>query len=162
MLKTEVRGLSLRAKKRHWGVLSKGRWLQEAKFHTIILNAAWWMSGHRGGGGWGRAATCLQDNAMLCYAKSLQSCPTLFNPIDGSPPGSGVLGILQARILEWVAICFSSAWKEKSESEVAHSCPTLSDPIHGLKPTRLLRPWDFPGKSTGVGCHCLLQDNGFH
>ena len=45
--------------------------------------------------------------------------------------------------------------KVKSESEVAQSCPTLSDP--GLQPTRLLCPWDFPGKSTGVGCHFLLQ-----
>ena len=40
-------------------------------------------------------------------AKSLQSCPTLCNPIDGSPPGSSVPGILQARTLEWVAISFS-------------------------------------------------------
>ena len=46
-------------------------------------------------------------------AKSLQSCPTLFNPIDGSPPGSAVPGILQARTLEWVAISFSNAWKWK-------------------------------------------------
>ena len=44
-------------------------------------------------------------------AKSLQSCPTLCDPIDGSPPGSPVPGILQARTLEWVAISFSSAWK---------------------------------------------------
>jgi len=42
-------------------------------------------------------------------AKSLQSCPTLCNPIDGSPPGSAVPGILQARTLEWVAISFSNA-----------------------------------------------------
>ena len=46
-------------------------------------------------------------------AKSLQSCPTLCNPIDGSPPGSAVPGILQARTLEWVAISFSNAWKWK-------------------------------------------------
>ena len=46
-------------------------------------------------------------------AKSLQSCPTLCNPIDGSPPGSPVPGILQARTLEWVAISFSSTWKRK-------------------------------------------------
>ena len=46
-------------------------------------------------------------------AKSLQSCPTLCNPIDGSPPGSPVPGILQARTLEWVAISFSNAWKWK-------------------------------------------------
>ena len=44
-------------------------------------------------------------------AKSLQSCPTLCDPIDGSPPGSLVPGILQARTLEWVAISFSNAWK---------------------------------------------------
>ena len=43
-------------------------------------------------------------------AKSLQSCPTLCNPIDGSPPGSTFPGILQARTLEWVAISFSNAW----------------------------------------------------
>ena len=49
--------------------------------------------------------------AMLCYAKSLQSCPTLCDPIDSSPPGSPVPGILQARTLEWVAISFSNACK---------------------------------------------------
>ena len=45
--------------------------------------------------------------------------------------------------------------KVKSESEVAQSCP--SSRPHGRQPTSLLRPWDFPGKRTGVGCHCLLQ-----
>ena len=51
-------------------------------------------------------------------AKSLQSCPTLCDPIDGSPPGSPVPGILQARTLEWVAISFSNArkWKVKVKS----------------------------------------------
>ena len=44
-------------------------------------------------------------------AESLQSCPTLCDPIDGSPPGSPVPGILQARTLEWVAISFSNAGK---------------------------------------------------
>ena len=44
--------------------------------------------------------------------------------------------------------------KVKSESEVAQLSPTQRP--HGLQPTRLLRPWEFPGKSTGVGCHCLL------
>ena len=46
-------------------------------------------------------------------AKSRQSCPTLCDPIDGSPPGSPVPGILQERTLEWVAISFSNAWKWK-------------------------------------------------
>ena len=45
----------------------------------------------------------------VAAAKSLQSCPTLWDPIDGSPPGSAIPGILQARTLEWVAISFSSA-----------------------------------------------------
>ena len=49
----------------------------------------------------------------VAAAKSLQSCPTLCDPIDGSPPGSPVPGILQARTLECVAISFSSAWKWK-------------------------------------------------
>ena len=73
-------------------------------------------------------------------AKSLQSCPTLCDPRDGSPLGSSVPGILQARILEWVAISFSSAgkWKVKSESEVAQLCSTLSNPM----------VWSLPGSST--------------
>ena len=64
-------------------------------------------------------------------AKLLQLCLTLWDPRDGSPPGSPVPGILQARTLEWVAISFSNAWKwkVKSESEVAQLCPTLSNPI---------------------------------
>ena len=51
--------------------------------------------------------------AAAAAAKSLKSCPTLCDPIDGSPPGSLVSGILQARTLEWVAISFSNAWKWK-------------------------------------------------
>ena len=51
--------------------------------------------------------------AAAAAAKSLQSCPTLCDPIDGSPSGSSTLGILQARTLEWVAISFSNAWKWK-------------------------------------------------
>ena len=90
----------------------------------------------------------LLDHMMnAAAAKSPQSCPTLCDPIDGSPPGSPVPGILQARTLEWVAISFSKAWKVKSESEVAQSCPTLSDPmdcslpgssIHGIFQARIL------------------------
>ena len=166
------------------------------------------------------------------WAKSLQSCLTLCDPMDYRPPGSSVQGILQARILEWVAIPSSggSSWprdqtlvfyvpctdepvgslplappgKPMCETAAAaakslQSCPILCDPIdrspqappslgfsrqehwsglpfpspmhesekwnwhrsvasncsrpHGLQPSRLLYPWDFPGKSTGVGCH---------
>ena len=54
-----------------------------------------------------------QAAAAAAAAKSLQSCPTLWDPIDGSPTGSPVPGILQARTLEWAAISFSNAWKWK-------------------------------------------------
>ena len=81
-------------------------------------------------------------------AKSLQSCPTLCHPIDGSPPGSPVPGILQARTLEWVAISFSNAWKWKVKvKSVAQLCLTPSDPmdcslpcssVHGIFQARVL------------------------
>ena len=59
-----------------------------------------------------------EDSAAAAAAKSLQSCSTLCDPIDGSPPGSPVPGILQARTLEWVAISFSNAgkWEVKVKS----------------------------------------------
>ena len=65
---------------------------------------------------WSLTWRILSITLLACAAaaaKSLQSCPTLCDPIDSSPPGSAVPGILQARILEWVAISFSNAWKWK-------------------------------------------------
>ena len=62
------------------------------------------------GGSDGKESAC---NVGAAAAKSLQSCLTLCNPIDGSPPGTPIPGILQARTLEWVAISFSSGWKWK-------------------------------------------------
>ena len=56
---------------------------------------------------------CECHSVAAATAKLLQSCPTLCDPIDGSPPGSPVPGILQARTLEWIAISFSNAWKWK-------------------------------------------------
>ena len=72
--------------------------------------------------------------ATAAAAKSLQSCPTLYDPIDSSPPGSAVPGILQARTLEWVAISFSNAWKW------SYSVMSDSSRPHGLQPTRPLHP----------------------
>ena len=57
--------------------------------------------------------TPVQFLSYAAAAKSRQSCPTLCDPIDGSPPGSSVPGILQARTLEWVAISFSKPWEWK-------------------------------------------------
>ena len=61
-------------------------------------------------------------------AKSRQSCPTLCDPIDGSPPGSSVPEILQARTLEWVAISFSNAWKWKVKVKSLSCVQLLATP----------------------------------
>ena len=66
--------------------------------------------------------------AAAAAAKSLQLCPTLCHPIDGSPPGSPVPGILQARILEWVAISFSNAWKWKVKVKLLSQVGLLATP----------------------------------
>ena len=66
--------------------------------------------------------------AAAAAAKSLQSCPTLCDPIDGSPPGSPVPGILQARTLEWVAISFSNAWKWKVKGKSLSRVRLLATP----------------------------------
>ena len=80
--------------------LSFARWVNDAiKALPIVPISSQW-----------RLLTVMHAAAA---AKSLQSCPTLCDPIDGSPPGSSISGILQARTLEWVATSFSSAWKWK-------------------------------------------------
>ena len=61
-------------------------------------------------------------------AKSLQSCPTLCDPVDSSPPGSAIPGILQARTLEWVAISFSSAWKWKVKVKLLNCVRLFATP----------------------------------
>ena len=68
--------------------------------------------------------------AAAATAKSRQSCPTLCDPIDGSRTGSSVPGILQVRILEWVAIAFSERMSAAA-AKSRQSCPTLCDPIDG-------------------------------
>ena len=71
------------------------------------------------------------NSAAAAAAKWLQLCPTPCDPIDGSPPGSSVPGILQARILEWVAISFSNACMHAKSPK---SCPTLCDPMDSSPP----------------------------
>ena len=66
--------------------------------------------------------------AAAAAAKSLQSCPTLCDPIDCSPPGSPIPGILQARTLEWVAISFSKAWQWKVKVKLLSRVWLLATP----------------------------------
>ena len=82
-------------------------------------------------------------------AKSLQLCPTLCDPIDCSPPGSPIPGILQARTLKWVAISFQRV-KVKSLSHVRPSATPWTAAFQAPQ------SMDFPGKSTRAGCNCLL------
>ena len=69
------------------------------------------------------------ETVSAAAAKSLQSCPTLCDPIDGSPPGSPIPGILQASTLEWVAISFSTAWKWKVKVKSLSCVQLLATPL---------------------------------
>ena len=86
-----------------------------------------WSPSHGASGAWGvRGVELLQLAAAT--AKSLQSCPTVCDPIDGSPSGSAAPGILQARTLEWVAISFSNAWKWKVKVKLLSRVRLLATP----------------------------------
>ena len=78
---------------------------------------------------WSREMPCpTMPVAATAAAKSLQLCPTLFDPTDGSPPGSPIPGILQARTLEWVAISFSNAWEWKVKVKLLSRVRLLATP----------------------------------
>ena len=94
-------------------------------------------------------------NLAAAAAKSLQSCPTLCDPRDGSPPGSSVPGILQARILEWVAISFSNAsqWKVKVKSlSCVQLFATRWTVAHQAPPSM-----GFSRQEYWSGLHCLVR-----
>ena len=110
-----IREMQIKTTMRYWS-----EWPSSKSLQTI----------HAGEGVEKRECSCTSSGNVNWYshygrryaAKSLQLCPTLCDPIDGSPPGSPVPGILQARTLEWVAVSFSNAWtwkvKVKSLSRV--------------------------------------------
>ena len=87
---------------------------------------------------------------LLSHFSRVWLCVTPYS----SPSGSPIPGILQARTLEWVAISFSKAWKWKVKVRLLSRVWLLATPWTAAY--QAPRPWDFPGKSTGVGCHCLL------
>ena len=91
-------------------------------------------------------------------AKSLQSCPTLCDPRDGSPPASPSLGF--SRQEHWSGVPFPSPMHESEKWKWSHSVVSNSVWPQRRQPTRLLHPWEFPGKNTGVGCHRLLWTEG--
>ena len=113
--------------------------------------------GHRQQSCWWRHQTLILRafcGAAAAAAKSLQSCPTLCDPIDGSPPGSPVPGILQARTLEWVAISSSNAWKWKVKVKSLSRVWLLATAwtaAHQAPPST-----GFSRQEYWSGCHCLL------
>ena len=94
----------------------------------------------------------------MVATKSLQSCPTLCDPIDSSHQAPPSLGF--SRQEYWSGLPFPSPMHESEKWKWSCSVMSNSSRPNGLQPTRLLHPWDFPGKSTGVGCHRLLWYNG--
>ena len=94
-------------------------------------------------------------SSMLLLLLSHFSRVWLCDSMNCSPPASSVQGILQARVMEWIAISFSNARKWKVKRKSLHHVWLFATPW--ITAFRLLCPWDFPGKSTGVGCHHLLQ-----
>ena len=97
----------------------------------------------------------LATAAAAAATESLQSCLTLCDPKEGSPPGSPYLGF--SRQEHWSGLPFPSPMHESEKWEGSRSVMADSSRPHGLQPPRLLRPLDSPGKRTGVGCHCLLH-----
>ena len=91
-----------------------------------------------------------EPSGKICWAQLLLLLLSRFSRVQDST----VPGILWARTLEWVA--FPSPMHEGKKWKWSHSVVSNSERTHGLQPTRLVCPWDLPGKSTGVGCHCLL------
>ena len=89
---------------------------------------------------------------LLSHFNRVQLCATPETAAHQAPPSLGF-----SRQEHWSGLPFPSPMHESEKWKGARSVVSDSWWLHGLQPTRLLHPWDFPGKSTGVGCHCLLQ-----
>ena len=120
---------------------------------------------------WKRIDTCICITESLCCtpetqpcffrtvllnttAKSLQSCPTLCDPWTAAHRAPPSLGF--SRKEHWSGLPFPSPVHESEKWKWSRSVMSDSQRPRGLQPTRFLHPWDFPGKSTGVGCYCLF------
>ena len=89
---------------------------------------------------------------LLSRFSHVRLCETPQTAAHQAPPSLGF-----SRQEHWSGLPFPSPMHESEKWKWSHSVMSDSSRPHGLQPTRLLRPWDFPGKSTGVGCHCLLR-----
>ena len=126
----------------HFGVFSLNHQSRRCPEFSLAF-----LLGHCSPGFWCNYIPCISGNSALgtirkgvqdsilspwtsaaTAAKSLQSCPTLCDPIDGSPPGSPIPGVLQGRTLEWVAVFFSNAWKWKVKVKSLNCVRLLATP----------------------------------
>ena len=89
---------------------------------------------------------------LLSHFSRVWLCVTPQTAAHQAPPSLGF-----SRQEQWSGLPFPSPMHESEKWKWSHSVVSDSPQPHGLQPTRLLRPWDFPGKSTGLGCHCLLR-----
>ena len=96
------------------------------------------------------------NTAAAAAAKSLQSCPTLCDPIDGSPLGSSVHRHINCRSFREHPISVKTKENRSHVCLVTQLCPTLCNPMDWSPPGSSVHG-DSPGKNTGVGCHALLQ-----
>ena len=120
--------------------MGAGAWGWERACHPREQQGCLWLQQEReavrSGGPAGSGQRLLEAKCRnaAAAAKSLQSCPTLCDPIDGSPPGSSVPGILQARTLEWAATSFSKCRNDltsfNNEQDPSHRCGTGTDCTH--------------------------------
>ena len=92
---------------------------------------------------------------LLSRLSCVRICATPYTAVHQAPPSLGF-----SRQEHWSVLPFPSPMHESEKWKWSRSVVSDSLRPHGLQPTRLLCPWDFPGKSTGVGCHCFLQ-NGY-
>ena len=90
--------------------------------------------------------------AVLSHFSRVQLCVTPWTAAHQAPLSLGF-----SRQEHWSGLPFPSPMQESEKWKWSHSVVSDRQRPHGLQPTRLLRPWDFPGRSTGVGCHCLLR-----
>ena len=88
---------------------------------------------------------------LLSHFSRVRLCVTPEMAAHQAPPSLGL-----SKQEHWSGLPFPSPMHESEKWKWSHSVMSDSSKPHGLQPTRLLHPWDFPGKSTGVGCHCLL------
>ena len=113
------------------------------------------------------SARCFQDKHVSLWTARASSVTKEENLLSGPRKVStlaqdtkdGLFYYCYSRQEHWSGLPFPSPMHESEKWK--WSCSVVSDSLrpHGLQPTRLLHPWDFPGKSTGVGCHCLLHVN---